>query len=67
MDYGILGGRIPPPILEGTIEETHNGSLKPLRGAGYKGGGHHAKRNATDAQDRHFFRESLQHIQSLQR
>jgi hypothetical protein len=39
MDYGMLGGQIPPPISEDTIEETHNGSLKPLRGAN-KGGGH---------------------------
>jgi hypothetical protein len=36
MDYGMLGGQIPPPISEDTIEEIHNGSLKPR---GNRGGG----------------------------
>ena len=39
MDYGMLGGQIPPPISEDTIEETHHGSLKTPRGV-HKGGGH---------------------------
>jgi hypothetical protein len=47
MDYGMLGGEIPPPISEDTIEETHHGSIKPPRG--HKGGGGHHKRNISDA------------------
>jgi len=47
MDYGMLGGEIPPPISEDTIEETHHGSIKLPRG--HKGGGGHHKRNTSDA------------------